>query len=57
MRGNALGSQPILPHSLTYQGSNVNFHRALISRIETAAAERSHPIHGNHRFSRVASRA
>jgi hypothetical protein len=54
MRGNMLGSQPMRPHSFTYQGSNVSFHRALISNIETAASEKSHPIHGSHRFSSVA---
>ena len=52
MRGSMFGSQPIRPHSFTYQGSNVSFHRALISRIETAPSEKSQPktTLGSYRF-------
>ena len=50
MRGNIIGSHPILPHSFTYQGSNSSFQRALMSRIETAPSENSQPAHGRYRF-------
>ena len=43
IRGSMFGSQPIRPHSFTYQGSNVSFHRALMSRMETAPSEKSQP--------------
>src|SRR6185503_8096085 len=50
IRGSIVGSQPILPHSLTYQGSKVSFHRALINRIDMEPRERSQPASGSHRF-------
>src|SRR5262249_57089022 len=47
--------QPIRPHSCTYQGFNVSFHRALISTMSTGATETMRPVHTNHGPGRVAS--
>src|SRR5262245_33843116 len=50
MRGSIIGSHPRRPHSFTYHGSKVSFHRALMSRIDMEARDRIQPAKGSQRF-------
>src|SRR6476646_770657 len=50
MNGRSGVFQPIRPHSRTYQGFEVSFHRELISTIRTGAIETIRTVHTNHLF-------
>src|SRR5262249_41808429 len=55
MNGRSGVFHPIRPHSRTYQGFDVSFHRELISTMRTGAMETMRPAHTSHRFDRVAA--
>src|SRR5215470_14461113 len=54
MNGRSGVFQPMRPHSRTYQGFCVSFHRELISTMKTGAMETIRPVHTNHLFNCVA---
>src|SRR5215831_1029703 len=54
MNGRSCVFQPMRPHSRTYQGFCVSFHRELISTMKTGAMETIRPVHTNQLFNRVA---
>src|SRR5574342_21158 len=55
MNGRSGAFHPIRPHSCTYQGFDVSFHRELISMMRTGATETMRPVHTNQGRDRVAS--
>src|SRR5215471_5592189 len=57
MNGRSGVFQPIRPHSRTYQGFDVSFHRELIRTMRTGRTDTIRPVHTNQVCDRVASLA